>query len=231
EYLLQIEYRNSLRGEWLPALLDDDGLAPLLLAGVLLDAIEVDYSPGEDGGLSGVRPPGDVHFHVAPDGRWEVNGEAGELEPTHVAEHAGELYLSPEAFALFLPVELTVDRSRQRLRVRATGPLPLDLREQRRRARDRLASQAATEPVPLADFPYRGFGRLSGDLNVHADHRSRTDTTRSRYDARLVSELGWLTTDLFVRGDDRDSLRDARLQFGREAPAGGVFGISGLTSV
>jgi hypothetical protein len=164
------------------------------------------------------------------DGSYTINGRSGQIEPSQFRAFKGELYVSPQALTLLVPVTLSIDERSQRITVRATGPLTLDLARQREMARTRLVGREQSGDLPLQPFPYQPMGSPFGDVRMVAQNSAGQGGSSSvSYDALLSQELAYATAVLFVSGNSENRLQDARLQVGRESPQGGVFGFSSLT--
>jgi hypothetical protein len=231
EALLQGQFRGETLGAPVQALFGDSGNDPTLLQlQGMLSALQVNYVTTALGNITGLLQPDGLTFSFSPDGSYTLNGHAGQMEPFQYRLYKGDLYVSPQALTLLVPVLLTIDLHRQSFSLRATGPLGLDLIRQREMARTRLAGRGQNDALPVQDFPYQTFSRPFGDVRTVAQHSAgQGGSSNISYDALFSQELAYATALLFVSGNSEDRLQDARLQAGREAPQGGVFGIPGLT--
>lgn len=236
EFLLTMSYRGEPLGELLPALLPSstsESIAtrqPLLLASGLLEGLGFLFETEATGAIKGTRQPDDAPFAFYTDGRYEIGGKEGRLQVEDFSVINHEIYLSPRAVALALPVRLIVEAPTQRLVIQATAPLPQDLARARELAHAQFVAKEIGAPAPLTPFPYRRYGRPMGDVRSILQHNSDDRTTQLSYDGLLVSEVGYSTALLFFRGSDQEALSDARLRVGRESPLGSVYRMPGLTS-
>jgi hypothetical protein len=190
----------------------------------------------DHGNIEGRLQPEDWAFAFTPSGAYTINGHSGQLEPSQFMTYKGDIYVTPEAMKLLVPVTLTIDERGQSFVLRATGPLALDMARQRDMARTKLSGRDQSGSLPLQAFPYEVIGRPFGDLRVSSQYsegnssRGGSSSGSFSYDALLSDELAYATAILFVSGSGDVSLQDARFQIGRDAPLGGAFGFVGLSS-
>jgi hypothetical protein len=230
ETVLQGSYRDEPFGEPIPAFLNN-GEPPLLLMEGVLDALNLEFQVQENGAIAGRVHPEDLAFSISTSGSYTIGSQSGQLEPIDFRVDQHEIYVSPQVLARLVPIEFSFNLLAQTFQVKATGPLALDIARQREVARARLASRLQPDDLPLADFPYQTMGRPFGDIRFNGQHNTDSNFHNAySYDALLTQELGYATGFLFFSGNREDTLRDARLRFGRESPLGGVLGVPGLTS-
>jgi hypothetical protein len=158
-----------------------------------------------------------------------IDGETEALGSDDALRSDGELYLAPHIIEKLVPVTIEFDFASMFIRIRADGPLPVQVRRRQEQLRKRVLEDkaAAVEPL-LHDVPYALFSPPTGDVNIRSDW-SKSGGPGLSYDALLGAEIGYLTSQLYISGDDHDRLASARFRVGREHPAGGVFGVPGLT--
>jgi hypothetical protein len=183
-----------------------------------------------NGVVSGTVTTTETGFAIDHGGkRITIDGETEPLGSADVLSSGGELYLAPHLIEKLVPVSIEFDFSSMFIRVKADGPLPIHVRRRQEQLRERIleAKADAIEPL-MRDIPYVLFSPPTGDVNIQPDW-SKSAGPGLSYDALLGAEIGYLTSQLYVRGDDKDHLTEARVRFGREHPAGGVFGVDGLT--
>jgi hypothetical protein len=162
-------------------------------------------------------------------GRITIDGETGDLDRNEFLFVGDRLFLAEEVIERIIPVDIAFNAPAMLLELKASQPLPIEVRKKQEQLRERIlnAHEDAVEPT-RREFPYALFSMPVGDVNIYSDW-SKGGGLRRKYDALVGAELGYLSTQLFMRGDERQSLQDARLKFGRESPDGGVFGFESLT--
>ena len=228
ELIVAVDFGSGLGVEDLIVLQEGEQIyLPLAqFAAMILVPLETDA----DGVVTGTVTTTEISFAIDYAGKEiTIDGKTEPLGGSDVLRSGGELYLAPRVIEKIVPVTIAFDFATMFIKVEADGPLPIHVRRRQEQLRDRILEAKAEAVEPLVrDIPYAMLSPPTGDVNIQSDW-SKSDGVGLTYDALLGSEIGYLTSMLYLRGDDRDHLTEARVRFGREHPAGGVFGVAGLT--
>lgn len=228
ELIVAVDIGRDIELEEMIILQEDEQIyMPLAeLAATILLPLE---SEGE-GVVSGTVTTTETEFSINyPAKQIVIDGRAEPLGSDQVLLFEGELYLAPPVLEKILPVSIEFDFSSLLVRIKADGPLPIQVRRKQEQLRERVleAKAQAIEPR-VVDIPYALFSPPTGDVNLHADW-SKTLGPGLAYEALLGAEIGYLTSQLYLRGTEEHPLGGARVRFGRESPSGGVFDVPAIT--
>lgn len=169
--------------------------------------ISVDSSTGRASGWF-IHP--ERLFELDPgQGRARVDGTDYRATADDVRIHDGDLFVSLDALARWLPVDSELDRHALRLELKPREQLPLQARAQRRR---QAGGEVRLGPavLPEIDNSYRALGLPAADLGLSYSVRRKKGEHNASYGlsyAALVSaDLAWMDARLYLSGDRNDEI-------------------------
>ncbi|WP_226986116.1 AMIN domain-containing protein [Ramlibacter tataouinensis] len=197
------------------------------LAGLLTLAIRTQPAQGTAEGfvLSEARS---FRLNV-PQRRLALGEEAQAIDPALVRVRGDDIYVESGLLARWLPVDLHLDMSRLRLRVRPRETLPLQSRLQRERAGARVGTRSGgwQDPgFPRLETPYGLAGTPFLDQTLGLGLRTgkgRTEYSAS-YTTYLTGDLLGLESSLFVSRTRERPSTEVRYALGRHDPDAGLLG-------
>ena len=141
----------------------------------------------------------------------------------------GDLMVDVEYLSQWFGLTFTLDEARLSLSISSNLPLPFEAAERRRQQQSGGNYRASVSVLPPIDNSYRAFTPPLMDFQSFL----QTTSTNTHYAYSVVSrqDLAFLSTNLFLAGDKNESLRDARLTFYKDSPAGDLFSPLDLTQI
>ena len=162
-----------------------------------------------------------------------VEGKPALFDPRRVELHLDDMlddiYVDTTLLEAWFPVDLEVDSVAARIKVVAREPLPIEQRLERERLQAQLgARQRRHGPrYPALDVPYKGIDWPFIDVSVDLSGRRRANGEQINsvhQTVFLTGDLMFMNGELFLTGDNRDTISDARFRLGRKDPDGALLG-------
>lgn len=169
-------------------------------------------------------------------GRGEVvlDGVASRFDWRLVEVHQDDIYVDIRLLARWFPIDLAFDLSNLLIEVSSREPLPIERKIMRDDYRQRVLLDRGGDPgdyEPI-DLPFRAVSVPAADINAEStvDRDANGDTAiTTRHNVTATGDLLWANAELFIGGDNREKVDDARLRLDRKDPNGNAFaGIPGL---
>ena len=154
------------------------------------------------------------------------------LKPGDAIATLGDIYVRPALLAQWFPLEANVDLAKQQVQLKLLQTFPFEAKMAREQSRESLGFRSAAQRIayPREATIYEMMSAPALDVNIHATTGTRQETT-SQYDVRASGDLGFMSTDLFLSGDRKNPLGDARFVMRRRDPDGQMLGPLGLTLI
>jgi len=213
---------------------DGNYLLPLGAVAEALDLV-IDVAPKE-GTASGWYISEDRAFRLDV-GNYgvEIDGMPRDLNPGEVELGTDDIYVNSKTLGKWFPADFKVDFSELTVQVDPREKFPVQEKLAREELRDRLErrSPKSKPQLPLATSNYRLFSLPVVDVsssNVLETNHSKSDF-RSTNTIRAIGDLGYMSSDLFISGDDRDPLDNVTWKLERNDPKAGLLGPLRATSL
>ncbi len=146
-----------------------------------------------------------------------------------------DIFVDTRLLSRWFPIDVRFDLTSLTVNVASREPLPLEQRLAREKRRGRVLSRRlADQPdFPLANTPYQPVSWPFIDTSIDMSHFKDEDdkTTTARYSTVITGDLAYMSANIFLTGNDRDRLTDARLTLSRKDPDGKLLGPLALTEV
>lgn len=163
-----------------------------------------------------------------PQARAVIREAEQTFDPALVRMHPDDIYVESELLARWLPLDLYVDLSRLRLRVRPHEPLPLQSRLQRERSAARLPGRAGPDDpgFPAVETPYRLLGMpfIDQTFGLGLKTGNGGSETAASYTAFLTGDFLGLESSLYVSRRTVPSVSELRYTLGRHDLEGRLLG-------
>ncbi|MEQ8664155.1 MAG: carboxypeptidase-like regulatory domain-containing protein [Rhodospirillales bacterium] len=232
--LLELRLNDLVLVDTMPAFLAGSSIVlPLRdLTDILEFPIAVDSAGGSANGWY-LSPNRLFSLNIAR-GEVILDGVVSRFDPRLVEVHEDDIYVDIRLLARWFPLDLAFDLSNLLIDVTSREPLPIEQKIMRDDYRqrvllDRTADQADYEWIAT---PYRAVSVPVADVNAETtvDRDANGDTAMTtRHNVTATGDLLWANAELFVGGDNREKVDDARLRLDRKDPHGNAFaGIPGL---
>lgn len=164
-----------------------------------------------------------------PQARVVLGEDAQAFDPAFVRVENDDIYVESGLLSRWLPVDLYVDLSRLRLRVRPREVLPLQTRLERERAGGRLGRgpRGYQDPgYPRQESPYRLLGPPFIDQTFGLGLRTGKGSTEhdANYTAYMTGDFLGMESSLFVRSNRQHPSPEVRYTLGRHDPDARLLG-------
>lgn len=226
--LLEVRLDQSVLSSAIPAY--DRGGHTLLPMGELarLLTIAVQTQPLE-GTASGFVLSQDRGFSLSvADARVSRAGKFEGFDPQLVMLEPDDIYVASSLLERWFPVEFTIDRSSQVLKVKALEELPLQARLRRESLAERFRHSGGYEApqYPFFHSPYRVLDTPFIDQTFisEAGKKDGQRFTTSRYSAYLTGDFLGLESTVYLAADTEISDPEIRAILGRHDPDGHLLG-------
>jgi hypothetical protein len=226
--LLKVRLDQSVLSSAIPAY-DRDGHTLLPMGEVArLLTIAVQTQPLA-GTASGFVLSQDRSFSLSvADARVSRAGKFEGFDPQLVMQEPDDIYVASSLLERWFPIEFTVDRSSQVLKVKALEELPLQARLRRERLAERFRHSGGYEApqYPFFHSPYRVLDTpfIDQTLTSEAGKKDGQRFTTSRYSAYLTGDFLGLESTVYLAADTETSNPEVRAILGRHNPDGHLLG-------
>lgn len=191
-------------------------------AGAALEfPIAVDY---ENGTASGWFIEKERTFELnVNEGTVTVNGETVWIDSNEVAAHDFSIFVSLDVFSKWFPVDLEFNESTMTIAITPREKLPAQLRADRKRHAGRRYV-VGPPTLPEIPSPYKLIGSHSMDLSLGYFVRRETKPyitapdNSLNYSALIRGDLAYMTSSIYLAGNDRDALTNGRITLSRARP-------------
>ncbi len=209
-------------------------LLPLSDISRILDfSIDVDAGKGIASGWF-VSENREFHLDVTK-GEVAIDGISFDLPPNRVEVAESEIYVDAEILSKWFPVNFNFDFSSQSVSIEPREKLPFQARIERERAWKNIGSAKMSEvKFPRENSDYKLFDVPVVDLGITNSYINGTETNeglRSDFNILAKGDLGKMTSEVYISGDDKEGLKDTRLTLRRDDPDGQLLGPLKATSL
>ncbi len=150
-----------------------------------------------------------------------IEGEKQTLSPTDAIAYEYAIYVPLDTFSRWFPVDLSADIPTMSIKIEAREQLPTQLRAQRRQFAGQRFILAAPS-LPRIKAPYRLIGPHSADLSfgysIQRDPNISKTQTNLTHSSLIRGDLAFMTSSIYLSGNDSDSLTNARITLSRRPP-------------
>lgn len=164
----------------------------------------------------------------------EIEGKKRTINPGDVELGTDDIYVDSKALANWFPADFRVNLSELSVQVDAREKFPVQERLDREELRERLERHTTLgkATLPLLESEYRFFSTPVIDVSSSNYFKSNDATSklRSINSIRAVGDLAFMSSDLFISGDDQDPLENVTWKLERNDPQANLFGFIGATS-
>ncbi|WP_049630597.1 hypothetical protein [Cellvibrio sp. pealriver] len=179
------------------------------------------------------------------DGRLEVNagGETYYVAPEDY-ELGTDFFVEQADVAKWFGLDFKVDEARLALEIRSDRPFAMEVRTSRR-TKQELGVNPTASVLPLKESGYKLFSPPMVDIQTSAERSHLVipspnpaqnpediiqDDTSASYSILASHDLAYLNSQLYLNGNDNNSLSSAWLTFSRQSDKGELLGPLGATA-
>jgi hypothetical protein len=160
-----------------------------------------------------------------PTGLARVGGSDIALTPQDVALSQTDIFIRASVLERLLPLKLKVEPENLLITLTATEKLPVQARMEREgRLRGLGPNTSSADPVLRIESPYRLFSPPAFDVALETGHDSTSGRTSRRYDIRTAGDLLYTGFTGYLGSDEVGGPSNARVEFERRSPGGGLLG-------
>ena len=226
--LLEVRLNDTILVDAMPAFIS--GSSILLPLRDLTDTLEFPIAVDP---LSGTANG----WFLAPNRLFSLNVAQGELilegkvqryDTRLIEVHEDDMYADIRLLARWFPIDLTFDLSNLIVNVTSREPLPIEQKIARDDYRQRLLTRRPGDITNYEEIetPYQLFSMHTADVDTSTtyDRDANGDTSISnRHNITATGDIGYANAELFIGGDNREKVDDARLRLSRTDPNGRAF--------
>ena len=158
-----------------------------------------------------------------------IAGKPALFDANRLQRHPNGICVELTLLSAWFPIEFKLDMLNAIIDLKSWEPLPVEQRLARERLRAglRRGGQQMSDYPPI-ELPYRMWDWPVIDVFLDSRLSKDGDGEESRfsgaYDLLAVGDVLRLNGELYISGDDNDSLTNLRARFGRKNPEGGMLG-------
>ncbi|GJL77824.1 MAG: hypothetical protein NPINA01_08130 [Nitrospinaceae bacterium] len=153
-----------------------------------------------------------------------VEGKVFKLDPGLISTRPDGIYVDTSLLSRWFPVDFQFNVAQLAIGITSREPLPFEQRLDREKTRNQTGFSSEKLQYPRVTTPYKLIDWPALDFSYNFDYRSEGDAAQSIYSGVLGGDLLYMNSELFLSGDERDTLSDARLRLGRKDPDGNLLG-------
>ncbi len=161
-------------------------------------------------------------------GRGEIiiDGKSRRFDKRLVEVHEEDIFVDIRLIARWFPVDLQFDLSNLLVEIESREPLPIEQRLAREDYRQRVLAKRGSDPtanLKKAEIPYRAISvpmvDVSAESTLDKDSGSKSRIT-TQHNITMTGDLAFANAELFIGGDNREKVDNARLRLERVDPNG-----------
>lgn len=227
--LLEVRLNDYILVDAMPAFLS--GSSIILPLRDLSDTLEFAISTDPIGGTANgwFLAPNRLFSLSVPSGELILNGRKSTFDNNLIEVMEDDIYVDIRLLAQWFPIDLTFDLSNLIVSVESREPLPIEQKIARDDYRQRLLTRRSSDDTSnfvKVDTPYKAFSIYTADVDASSTLDRDSDGNTSIVTAHNITATGDLvgtSAELFIGGDNRKKVDDARLRLERVDPEGHAF--------
>jgi len=153
-----------------------------------------------------------------------VEGKVFKLDPNLISLQPDDIFVDTSLLSKWFPVDFKFNISQLAIGITSREPLPFELRLERENSRNPNGLGEEKNKYPRVTTPYKLIDWPSLDVSHNFNYQSEGDAAQTLYSALLGGDLLYMNSQLYLSGDEQDTLTDARLRLGRKDPDGNMLG-------
>jgi len=165
-------------------------------------------------------------------GKGRVEGKAVQLSQDQFIAGENDLYVDAKVLETWFPIGFAYDFSQQSLLLDPKEELPFQARLARENARRGGQNRGPNSPaLPLKPPEYSFIDPMFVDFGFSGSYEDDDDRAKGKYYALGQGDLGFMNSEVYATGDEKDHFDSFRLTLQREDPEGGLLGPLNATRV
>ncbi len=163
-----------------------------------------------------------------------VEGRESTFERRDARVVENDIFVDIRLLAQWFPVDLRYDVSELLVTVEPRELLPVDERLKREAYRYRaLQRRVEREALERIELPYRALSAPTVDVATETAFNRRRGGTHASgsYNVLATSDLLWMNSEIYLSGNQSDTVNEARIRLERKDPDGGLLGGMNATEV
>lgn len=159
-----------------------------------------------------------------------IEGHSRSIPSGAVEVRDNDIYVDAAVLSQWFPAEFEVRLSESAVVVTPRERLPFQERAERERRQQGLRGPATPETYERIEEPYQPYDIGIADASLRAEY-SQQNGFRASYDLRWAADLAYMTSLLFIGGDETDHVSNVRWTLERRDPDGDLLGFLHATEV
>ncbi|PHS78136.1 MAG: hypothetical protein COB59_08735 [Rhodospirillaceae bacterium] len=231
ELLLEVRMGNLILADALPGYLNGSSL--LLPLGYFVEVLEfpiqVDPTTATASGWF-IRENKLFYLNVQR-ASVVVEGRQNTFDTAMIELHSDDIYVDIRLLSQWFPLDITFNVSNMLVGLKSREALPFEKKLSRDKYQKRIFGgkdkQTDGKVFPFVDTPHKllSWPMLSVDTNTYLTKpKNGRQDFATDYNIMATADAGFMNTELFVAGNNRNKITESRLRFERKAPDGRVLG-------
>ncbi|MGW8247692.1 MAG: hypothetical protein ACWGOV_06220 [Acidiferrobacterales bacterium] len=157
-----------------------------------------------------------------------ISGKRYQVDPQKIRIYPDDIYVEADTFSKWMPFTIDVDLYASLFTIKSEEKLPFEQRIEREK---QFKLIAASKPVqdkgyPGVIEPYSTWTvpRFTATLRDSVSSGGGQITNSANYSIHATNDLFKLDSSMYLAGNDKDPLSDARITLGRKDPENGLLG-------
>lgn len=145
-----------------------------------------------------------------------------------------DIYVDSKTLGQWFPVDFNIRFSEMTVDVAPREKLAFQEKLDREQKRDdiRAGGGRSEATLPLAEMDYKPFSMPFADVSLNttvSDSRKKDPEVRSNYSVLAQGDMAYMTSNIYLNGNDENGVDNLRMKLERTDPEGGLLGPLGAS--
>lgn len=167
-------------------------------------------------------------------GQIVADGQEYHLPEGSFARGDGDIFIDSELMGRLFPVDFKTNFSEMSLEIAPREKIPFQERLERETRWNRITPYAENRPeLPIKESEYTLFSPPFVDVTLRSDYskNDKSSSLKGGYSILSKGDLGKMSSEIFVSGDDEEKFQNVRASLERIDPGAGLLGPLKATKV
>lgn len=187
--------------------------------------IDVDYKAGK---AQGWFISEDRKLYLDLDkGQIVTDGREYDVPEGSIVAGEGDIFIDSKLMGVLFPVDFNTNFSEMSLEIEPREKIPFQEKLDREAKWNRINPYAETQPeLPRRESRYKLFSTPFVDFTLRSDYskNDRSTSAQGGYSILSKGDLGYMSSEVFISGDNKKSLQNFRIALERSDPNAGLLG-------
>jgi len=157
-----------------------------------------------------------------------ISGQRFPIDTRQLRIYPDDIYVDSNLLSKWMPFTVDVDLYASLITIKSVEKLPFQQRIEREKRYEQMRHGGTTQDngYPSIVEPYRTWTmpRFTATVRDSVSSSSGKTTNSANYSINATNDLFNLDSSIYLAGDDKDPLTDARIKLGRKDPDNGLLG-------